>query len=302
MTDPLAELVALLQPTLAYSKKVSGADPWRVSRSDLGQPFYCAVLEGSCRLAIAGQPVMVLEADDFVLVPAAHHFVISSLDVTALSVGDTPPIQQPTGEFCLGDEDAPVTVQMVIGHCTFASSDSALLVSLLPHVIHVRGQGRLATLVQLVREEFAAVRPVRDIVLARLLEVIFIEALRSTVLASQAPGLLRGLGDERIATALRIIHADPMRAWSVDDLARQAALSRSGFFAKFQLAMGVPPMAYVLTWRMALAKQLLRQQGISVADVAQQTGYGSASAFTVAFTRHTGCSPARYARQLGALL
>lgn len=243
---------------------------------------------------------MVLESDDFVLIPAAHDFEMSSLEPASSDIHidtDTLPVEQRSGEFRLGDPGAPMTLQMVVGHCAFGSADAALLVSLLPHVIHVRGQSRLATMVQLLREEFREVRPVREIVLARLVEVIFIEALRSTVMTSQAPGFLRGLGDDRIATALRMIHADPTHSWSVEELAKEAAMSRSGFFAKFNQAMGVSPMAYLLTWRMALAKQLLRQQRISVAEVAEQTGYGSASAFTVAFTRHTGCSPARYTRE-----
>jgi len=170
-------------------------------------------------------------------------------------------------------------------------------VSLLPQVLHARGHGRLATLVQLMREEYRELRPVRDGVLARLMELVFIEALRSTVVNASAPGILKGLGDERVATALRLIHADPVRPWTVEQLAREAALSRSGFFERFSRTLGVAPMAYLLTWRMALAKQLLRRQGLTVAQVAEQTGYGSASAFTVAFTRHTGCSPARYSRE-----
>jgi transcriptional regulator GlxA family with amidase domain len=73
----------------------------------------------------------------------------------------------------------------------------------------------------------------------------------------------------------------------VRQLAKEAALPRSGFFDRFNRALDVSPMAYLLTWRMALAKQWLRQQKMSVGEVAQRTGYGSASAFSVAFTRHT---------------
>ncbi|WP_311969893.1 AraC family transcriptional regulator [Pseudomonas baltica] len=96
--------------------------------------------------------------------------------------------------------------------------------------------------------------------------------------------------------ALRKFHEDPARAWSVAQLAREAALSRSGFFERFSRVMGVSPMTYLLTWRMALAKQWLCQDKMAVSEVAQRTGYGSSSTFTVAFTRHTGVSPARYGR------
>jgi len=76
-----------------------------------------------------------------------------------------------------------------------------------------------------------------------------------------------------------------------------AALSRSAFFARFNRTVGLPPMAYLLTWRMALARKLLRDHTRSIEEVAEQTGYRSASAFSVAFARHTGVPPARYARE-----
>jgi AraC-like DNA-binding protein len=82
----------------------------------------------------------------------------------------------------------------------------------------------------------------------------------------------------------------------VADLAREAALSRSAFFERFSRTVGVAPMAYLLTWRMALAQDLLRRGAGSVAEVAERVGYGSASTFTVAFARHVGQPPGRYAR------
>lgn len=296
MIDPLAELVTLLQPSISYSKMVTGAGAWRVSRSESGQPFYCAILDGECNLAVAGQPPILLQANDFILIPAAYDFVMSSLEPLPGGAPDSVPVNLRPNEYRLGREGAAVAMQMVVGHCSFGSPESDLIVSLLPQVLHVRGNARLALVVQLVGDEFRELRPVRHTVLARLLDVVFIEALRSTVVTADSPGFLRGLGDERIAVALRKIHEDPAYAWSIGHLAKESALSRSGFFERFNRAMGVPPMAYLLTWRMALAKQWLREQKMAVSEVAQRTGYGSASAFSVAFIRHTGVSPARYGR------
>ena len=84
--------------------------------------------------------------------------------------------------------------------------------------------------------------------------------------------------------------------WTVARLAREAALSRSAFFERFSRAVGQPPMAYLLGWRMAQAKQLLRQQTLPMAEIAERVGYRSVSAFGVAFTRHVGLPPGRYAR------
>jgi AraC-like DNA-binding protein len=79
-------------------------------------------------------------------------------------------------------------------------------------------------------------------------------------------------------------------------LARAAALSRSAFFERFTRTVGIPPTEYLLTWRMALAKDLLRQRDISLIEVAQRVGYSSASTFSTAFKRHEGQPPSRYAR------
>jgi AraC-like DNA-binding protein len=76
--------------------------------------------------------------------------------------------------------------------------------------------------------------------------------------------------------------------WTVEELAREAALSRSSFFERFQNALGMPPMAYLLAWRMALAKKLLRERVEDTAGIAQRVGYGSVCAFSVAFTRTPG--------------
>ena len=92
------------------------------------------------------------------------------------------------------------------------------------------------------------------------------------------------------------MHDNPARPWTVAQLAKAAALSRSAFFERFSRAVGIAPMAYLLAWRMALAKQLLRKNESRIAEVAERVGYRSVSAFSVAFTRCAGQSPAHYAR------
>ncbi|WP_233887356.1 AraC family transcriptional regulator [Paraburkholderia flagellata] len=300
MIDPLAEVVALLQPGASLSKRVSGAGAWRIRRTDAGQPFYCAILEGSCRLEVDGQEPVTLEPDDFILIPEAHGFTVSSLDPATTQTIDTTPVAQLSGEYRLGNQSGPPNVQMLVGYCVFGSPDAALLVSLLPQLVHVRGEKRLATLVQLVRDESRAQRPARDVILARLLEVLLIEALRSTGDASATPGLLRGLGDPRLAPALRRMHESPTLPWTIAQLAKEAALSRSAFFERFRRAVGVAPMEYLLGWRMAIARNLLRREAQGVAEVALRVGYSSASTFSVAFTRHVGVPPAQYAREQAA--
>lgn len=299
MIDPLAEVVRLLQPSAPFSKLVSAYGRWQVRRAESGGPFYCALLEGTSRLVVADREAILLEEGDFVLVPSVFDFTSSSVEPPK-GRRDSAHVVLPGGEVRFGEGDGRPDVRMLVGHCQFASPDASLLVSLLPQIVHVRGERRLSTLMELVRDESRERRPARDVILARLLEVLLIEALRSTAGIAASPGLLRGLADERVAAAIRRMHESPASAWTVALLAREAALSRSAFFERFQRAVGVAPMEYLLGWRMALAKDLLRRQTASVAEVAEQVGYGSASSFSVAFTRHVGRPPTHYAREQGS--
>lgn len=296
LSDPLAQMVTLLRPGAPFSKVASAAGPWRVRRSETGRPFYCVVLEGSCRLTADGHGPIVLEAGDFVLIPSAPDFVMSGLMPPTPETVETPHVVLPGGEVRLGDSSATPDLRCLIGYCILGSPDAELLISLLPRLVHVRGETRLCTLVQLVGDETLARRPGRDFVLARLLEVLFIEALRSTAGTGASPGLLRGLADERIAVSLRRMHEAPNQPWTVLRLANEASMSRSAFFERFQRTVGIAPMAYLKAWRMTLAKDLLRRKASRISEVAERVGYGSASTFSTAFARHAGVSPAHFAR------
>jgi AraC-like DNA-binding protein len=297
LVDPLTEVVTLLQPITRFSKQVLGAGAWPVRRSKPDDPFYCVVLQGGCRVTIDDDDPIELSSGDFILVPLSHTVGMTSLEPSPEGVESDPPVCLASGEFRIGAQDEPANVRMLVGHCTFASPDAALLVALLPRVIHVRGEHRLATLVQLVRDESREQRPAREAVLARLVELLLIEAFRLTTSTGASPGLVRGLADARLATAIRLMHERPSHPWTVSELAKEAALSRTTFFVRFSREVGVTPMDYLLAWRMALAKDLLRQGQGRIAEIAERVGYGSASTFSVAFTRHVRLSPTQYARE-----
>jgi transcriptional regulator GlxA family with amidase domain len=151
-------------------------------------------------------------------------------------------------------------------------------------------------LVQMVGEEYQEKKPGNEYMLSRLAEMLLVEAMRWTTAGSAPPGLLRGLGDERLAMALKQIHAQIDRPWTVGELAKAAALSRSTFFDRFTRTVGVAPMEYLLAWRMEIAKDLLRRDELTITEVAERVGYGSTSTFSVAFSRHVGEPPSRYAK------
>ena len=300
MSDPLAQVITLLRPRTVLSKGISAAGRWAVRYSAFGQPSFCVVLEGSCRLAVDRQKPITLEAGDFVLMPATPGFTLSGFEPVTPVRMDPRAAAAATGNVRHGTRHGPPDVRLLGGWFVFDSPDSALLVSLLPALMRVRGVERLSVLVRLIDVESSAQRSGRDLVLSRLVEVLLIEALRSTSGDDAPPGLLRGLADARIARAMRHLHDDPARAWTVAQLATKAALSRSAFYERFTRTVGLPPMEYLLAWRMALAKDLLRSEALGIAEVAERVGYGSAGTFSTAFSRHVGQPPGRYAASRAA--
>ena len=300
MSDPFSDVIALLRPRTVFSKGISGAGAWGVRYSDFGQPSFCAVLEGSCRLAVDGQDPVTLAAGDFVLLPATPGFTMSGFEPVNPKRVDPKVTPAPAGEVRHGTRGGRPDVRILGGYFVFDSPDASLLLSLLPALIHVRGVERLSVLVRLVGEESSERRSGRELVLSRLVEVLLVEALRSTSGEGAPPGLLRGLADEQLARALRQMHGQLARSWTVAQLAQAAALSRSAFFERFTRTVGVTPMDYLLAWRMAVARDLLRRQEVGIAEVAERVGYGSASTFSTAFSRHVGLPPGRYAREVGA--
>ena len=296
MSDPLSEVITLLRPRAVFSRRISGAGRWGVRYSAFGEPSFCAVLEGRCRLAVDGQRPLTIEAGDFVLLPATPAFTMSGAEPARLERLDPRVMSKVVGEVRHGTRGGRPDVRLLGGWFVFGSPDSGLLVSWLPSLVHLKGVERLSTLVRLVGEEANESRAGRDLVLTRLVEVLLIEALRAAPGDDAPSGLLRGLADERLAPAIRQMHTQVARSWTVAALARISALSRSAFFERFTRTVGVPPMEYLLSWRMAVARDLLRTEDVSVADVAERVGYGSASTFSTAFSRHVGQAPRRYAR------
>lgn len=202
-----------------------------------------------------------------------------------------------------GDPQGEPDFELLGGYFQFESANAALLVGLLPAVVHLRGglpvTRRLASLVELITGEVALVRPGRSLVLRHLVEVMLIEALRipSDTSAGSMPGLLKGLADPELAETLRAVHADIAGAWSVAEMAGRAGLSRSTFSERFKQTIGLSPMEYLAEWRMAVAKDLLTREKPPLEELATRVGYQSASAFSTAFRRRTGQPPSHFARR-----
>lgn len=296
--EPLAEIIALLRPQTVLSKVISGAGKWSVQYAAHDDPGFCLVLDGSCFLAVEGLHSLELRRGDFVLLPATPGFVMAS----DLRIGPTRGKPIDRGELRHGVKSGPASLRMLGGYFRFAGANAQLVLRLLPSIIHIRGgeagAERLKQTAQLIAEETRAQRAGRDAILERLVEVLLIEALRFRPVstAKQEQGLLAGLADAALSRALHQIHSDVARRWTVAALARVAGMSRAVFAERFTRTVGMPPMQYLLEWRMAVAKDVLRRERPPLAQVAERVGYQSASAFSTAFSRLAGCSPSAFAR------
>ena len=151
---------------------------------------------------------------------------------------------------------------------------------------------------QYAAEEVSAGRPGSETVLAKLSELLFVEAVRryAETLPDGQTGWLAGLREPHVARALALLHGDITRRWTVDDLGREVGLSRSALADRFIRLIGVPPMHYLASWRMQVATQKLRNTSASLAQVAEMVGYDSEAAFSRAFKKAFGAAPATWRR------
>lgn len=148
-------------------------------------------------------------------------------------------------------------------------------------------------------QEMAAARAGSATVLAKLSELMFVEAVRCYLEALPADerGWLAGLRDPAVGRALALLHTELARPWTAEELARQVYLSRSAFAARFTALIGAPPITYLTRWRMQVAAQRLYESRRSVAQISADVGYESEIAFARAFKRQFSMSPAQWRKQ-----
>lgn len=188
-----------------------------------------------------------------------------------------------------GDPDAPGSV-LVAGY-EAAGERFAALASDLPRVMVTSADPTVGRFLEAAGHEAVADEPGQQVVFDRLMELLLCGSIRSWLaVADHPPSWCRAVGDPSIGLAIRAIHGDPARPWTVDDLASVAARSRSGFARRFREVVGEPPMRYVARWRLAWAADLLAD-GLAVTAVAHTVGYTDAYAFSTAFRRHHGVTP-----------
>jgi AraC-like DNA-binding protein len=257
------------------------------------------VRRGRLWITAAGHRVE-LEAGQLAILPASHRHLMGSHQLAEpVQISELLP-PAPWSDIPLLQHGGDGEVTELV--CGYFRCDELLFNSFLrslPPVIKVHPVGSAAALLEAVLSRALEDGPRGNGLTARLPELLLVEALR--LYSSEAPlttGWLAATNDPVVSRALKLIHDDPLRDWTVGDLSRAAATSRSVLGERFRELLGQSPIHYLAEWRMQLAANLLVATDLRLSAVAEQTGYGSEAAFSRAFHRHVGKSPAQW-RALG---
>jgi AraC family transcriptional regulator, alkane utilization regulator len=195
-----------------------------------------------------------------------------------------------------GEETRIVCGYLESSEFLFAPVFRALPPMLVEHASNEKLGALMASTAREIAALVEAATPGSQMILSRMMELLFVEVLRRHVnrLPAGSTGWLAALNDAVVGRALARVHADPARRWTTDDLAREAGSSRTVLAERFKALLGRPPIDYVTSWRIQLAADRLRNGNDSIAGIAADVGYESEAAFNRAFKRETGLTPGRW--------
>lgn len=300
--DRLSEVFDLVEVRSVVSGGFAVRGPW-ISRAEIEGLKFTAVVGGRARLTTDGlESPLELEAGDVAILNNRSWLRVEG------GTGDGPPREiTPEVDFAstrlIGA--ARDTDVVVGGHVDLNEAGEALLLQALPPVAHVRGSAPTAAHVRgtlhRLFDEVTRDRMGSAFAIRQHGQLLLLEVLRAyTDQAALPPGWLRLLADERMRPALDLMHSAPGKPWGLRELAHAAAMSRTSFAERFRAVAGVPPLTYLVRWRMMLAARALRDGDVRVGSLATELGYASESSFSTAFKRELGESPLRYRHRVNS--
>ncbi|KJV08468.1 AraC family transcriptional regulator [Elstera litoralis] len=265
-SDLLSHVLAQIRLTgdCVYARSLAQAEPLEL---DIDAAHVCIVMQGTLHM----------ESDDPI--------------TGALDAGDVGLLPRSAGDLRLV-AGAPTTV--VVCRFWFDPDSLRSMIFALPRCIHIRkadGANRLDGIVHFLLSEAKDVQPGATLMISRMIDLVVIRVLRSWIHQGQTSGWLGGLSDARIARALKAIHEEPLKRWSIEALANIAGMSRSSFCARFTALVGRSPLRYHSEWRLGLARDMLAKRSARVGEIGLSIGYASEAAFSRAYKALFGHSP-----------
>jgi AraC-like DNA-binding protein len=319
-SDVLSDVLQAVRLTGALFFVVDAAAPWIAEAPEssvLGPVIlpgaqlvvsYHVITQGSCWCHLEGQEPTLIESGDAIVIPHGDAYALSSTPDATLGTAPDQLLlwfqQMASGELPFVVEEGgcgPDRLQVICGFLGCDALPFNPVLAALPRLLHLTRPAparddRLSALVEFAVGEARTKRPGSRTVLLRIAELLFVEVVRRHLSATTHSeiGWLAGLTDPYVGRALAHMHNQPARPWTLDDLAREAAVSRSVLTERFTHLVGEPPMHYLAKWRMQRAARLLTDRSAKVSAVAREVGYDSEAAFSRAFKKLTGVAPAAW--------
>ncbi len=311
--DALASLLETVHLSGSlYFRSELGA-PWgmEIPGSDTAQ--FHVIRRGRCWLLPAGtsefEPLR-LEAGDIVVLPhGSTHILADEPDTSIVSLEelilchlDEPKEASDRTHMRFGGDGDLTT--LICGYFKFDPGTAHPLLSVLPSVLYLRGEGGrarswLESSLDLIADEVTAGRPGGEALVNRLTEALFIQVIQTYIedLEHPDPNWLAGLRDFQIADALGLIHGEVDEPWTVGTLAARVGMSRSAFSARFRALVGEPPLQYLTRWRMQVAANHLQENRLTLSEIAEGVGYQAEASFSKVFKRFLGVAPGTFRQQ-----
>jgi AraC-like DNA-binding protein len=306
--DLLTDVISAIRTGQAHSRRVEHLAPFGLRFPATESAGFHVVLQGHCwSLSPSGEPALLHAGDVAFLPGGSSHGLADSPTTPVVEVPSLPPIKAKTEHSRIsgsGSRGSPTTV-MLCGAYLLDRTRPHPLLSDLPDILclpaRIGSGAELRAVIDLLGAELERERPGSDAAISVLVDLLLLYILRAWIgestLNNNRAGWAAALNDPAMIAALRCIHEEPERRWSVRELGAAAGMSRSAFSKRFSSLLGQPPMTYLTWWRMTAAARLLHRSEATIADIADQLGYTSEFAFAHAFKREFGLSPGVYRRE-----
>lgn len=290
MRDPLSDVLDVLGAKVTRQTRMEAAGRWALSFPAIERLKFIAILRGGGWMLLPGRAPEYLSQGDVCVLGRTAYAIASHPNETP---ADGEAVYSANDVARLGGDDTIA----IGGTVTFAAGPADFLLDVLPECMVVSrsspASGAVAIVLDLIVGEFEREAIGREIVSARLADVLVVEAIRAYAggAALDRIGWLGALSDPRLGRVLRAVHGKVAQPWTVAQLAGLAGMSRAAFSAEFARRVGQPPLAYLRSWRLTLARATLARGEANVASIANSVGYSSQSAFACAYKRMFGVPP-----------